>query len=72
MERPTDSKLGRKHQGEVDKKELKSFRSEMQDGTMATILDIYFALLLLNRKANLCGNQVSDTGPFGPLLSKSL
>ena len=29
---------------------------------MAAILEIYFTLLL-NRKANLSGNQVSDTGP---------
>ena len=33
--------------------------------TMAAILEIYFALLL-NQKANLSGNQVSDTGPSWP------
>ena len=33
---------------------------------MAAILEIYFALLLLNRKANLSGNQVRDTGPSWP------
>ena len=33
---------------------------------MAAILEIYFALLLLNRKANLSGNQVNDTGPSWP------
>ena len=33
---------------------------------MAAILDIYFALVLLNGKANLSGNQVSDTGPSWP------
>ena len=33
---------------------------------MAAIVEIYFALLLLNRKANLSDNQVSDTGPYWP------
>ena len=33
---------------------------------MAAILEICFALFLLNRKANLSGNQVSDTGPVWP------
>ena len=33
---------------------------------LAAILEIYYALLLLNRKANLSGNQVSDTGPSLP------
>ena len=50
----------------LDKKKLKLFRSENQDGAMAAILEIYFALLLLNWKANLSGNQVSDTGPSWP------
>ena len=35
---------GRKHQGDVNKKVLKSFQSKM--ATMAATFEIYFALLL--------------------------
>ena len=44
-------------------KELKLFRSENQDGAMAAVLEICFALLLLNQKSSLSGNQMSDAGP---------
>ena len=36
---------------------------------MAAILEIYYALLLLNQKTILSGNQVSDTGPSWPSCS---
>ena len=35
---------------------------------MAAVLEVYFALLLLNRKSGLSGNQVSYTGAYWPLV----
>ena len=67
--RSADSKLCRKHLGDfVDKTELKSFRLEIQDGAMVAVLEVHFALLLLNRKSCLSGNQVSYTGAFWPFV----
>ena len=37
---------------------------------MVAILEIYFARLLLNLKANLSGNQVSDRGSYWPSCNK--
>ena len=39
---PVDSILGRKHWGDVDQKQLKSFRSEIQDGRHGRPLENLF------------------------------
>ena len=40
--------------------------------TMAAVLEIYFALFLLNQKVNLSGSQVSNTEPSWPSFDQNI